>query len=169
MNNQKFENFVKNLKSLTMPLRDLKWKDCVFPAVMGYCLFFLVYNFAILQYSWSQGVIVQKSYFDRLLLVELSPLLFVGILSFRVLANNLFSEKVSKIVDLSVYALLCFSVGYIYATFNTKSSGGEYTATYYILSIIFSNVLLTIAKEYNVKLLLAFFCTKPKSTFFKLN
>lgn len=147
-------------------------KEMIFPIVMGYCLTCLIYNYSICSFAWSQNIVISKQYMNNLLLGEFLPVFSFGIIYCRVFSINFLSQTIVKILDIIIYSALCFSVGYIYASFNLMlNKNQEQIIVYYVFLLFAINVVLSVAKEFKVNRILSFFCVKHEedAVFFKSN
>lgn len=148
----------------------LKYRELIFPIIMGYTLFCLIYNFAIVSFSWSQGVEVSKLYYSKLMLGEFIPIMTVGIIYTRVFSINFLKESIVKTVDIVVYASLCFFTGFFYAKYNPiLTNEFKFLISSYIFLLFAINILLSVSNEYNFKKILKVFCVNEKGVFFRQN
>lgn len=165
-------NFIKNLNFLLSLLKKRTLKELIFPSVIIYCLTCLIYNFAILSFAWHQNIIIPQQYFDKLLIGEFIPLFTIGIIYSRVFSINYLSFTFQKILDIIIYAGICFLSGYFYANLKLNfTNTQEKFILFYILFLFIINVTLSLAKEYKIGKLLNLFCVNnynnKKALFFK--
>lgn len=164
-------NFIKNLNVILSSFKNKSFKELIFPIVVGYCFTCLIYNFAILSFSWHQNIIIPKQYFDNLLIGEFIPLLTLGIIYSRVFTINYLSLTYQKALDIIIYAGICFLTGYFYSNLKLNFTNiQEKFILFYILFLFIINIILSLAKEYKVSKILNIFCVNNynnKALFFK--
>lgn len=163
-----YQNFLKNKSILKKWLATPEIKSEIFcGALVGYCLTTIIYNYSMLLFAWKKNIIIPEATFQSIILSQLTPLVFIGVISCRVLSYNNLPKVCSKTIDIIIYAGLCFYSGYLYSKLNLKVSLiQEYFGLSYVFSLFLVNVLLSITKELNIKYLKPVFFLKLDQTKF---
>lgn len=160
-------NFKRNYLVLKKMFLEINYKKLIFPTIAIYTIMCNIYNYAIIQTAWNYKVQIPKELYFEMLIKELSPLFAIFLVYIRVFAKNNLSLKLEKLVDVSVYAFLCFFSGYFYAMLKLNfTKEQEVLLVGYIFSLFLINILLSLTKEYNIKFLSIIFCINTKTPLF---